>query len=266
MTDNAFVNKDSKRLKVVVGVNTLTAVDQAVYSNHCQFWYRLGRSMQDFDFMLINPRRMSIDNMRNTAAKIAIENNADYLLFIDDDVLVPLDTLPRLLAANADIAAGWTLIRGYPFKNMFFRFADETKTNLENYPDDSFKYDDNGNIPCDAVGFSCALIKVDLLKKIEVPYFVTGPYNTEDIYFCLKARSVYSETSIVVDPRVLTSHNIGAEYLDPLGRAAYKEYFEKMEPQAKEMVEKPQKFEKKHDEPSDGPTYEDVLAKAVFGK
>lgn len=266
MTENAFVDKTSKRIKIIVGVNTLTAVDQAVYSNHCQFWYRLGRSMQDFDFMLINPRRMSIDNMRNTAAKIAIESNADYLLFIDDDVLVPLDALSRLLAANADIAAGWTLIRGYPFKNMFFRYTDETKTNLENYPDSAFVYDEFGNIPCDAVGFSCVLIKVDLLKKIQVPYFVTGPYNTEDIYFCLKARLVEPDLKIVVDPRILTSHNLGAEYLDPLSRAAYKEYFEKVEPQAKELSEKPQPYEKKHDEPSDGPTYEDVLAKAVFGK
>ena len=97
---------EEKRKKILVGVNTLTAVSQPIYSNHCQFWYRFGRSYPQFDFMLNNPRRMSIDNMRNMTAKVALENDVDYILFIDDDVLVPIDTLGRLLACDADIAAG----------------------------------------------------------------------------------------------------------------------------------------------------------------
>src|ERR1041385_1165531 len=95
-------------MKIVVGINTLTSIDQPVYSNHCQFWFRLGRS-SSHDFILSHPRRMSIDNMRNMTAKIALEHNADYILFIDDDVLIPLNTVDMLLASDADIAAGWTL-------------------------------------------------------------------------------------------------------------------------------------------------------------
>lgn len=207
--------------KILVGINTLTQVDQMVYSNHCQMWFRLGRQTQH-EFILHNPRRMSIDNMRNSCAKTAIENNCNYLVFIDDDVLVPFDCIQRLINTGADIAAGWTIIRGYPFKNMFFRWTDETKLNLEMYPNPvPFAILDVA-----AVGFSCALIKVDLLKKVEPPYFITGPFNTEDIYFCLKAKTADPECRIVVDTNIQTDHILGPETIGPGNQKTYKEYCE----------------------------------------
>lgn len=45
--------------------------------------------------------------MRNMAAKVALECEADYLLFLDDDVLVPPNNaLKLLLECEADVAAG----------------------------------------------------------------------------------------------------------------------------------------------------------------
>lgn len=244
---------------VVVGVNTLTSVDQAVYSNHCQFWYRLGKNMPDYRFILCNPRRMSIDNMRNTAAKIALENDAD-LMFIDDDVLIPVNTLPMLYACDADIAAGWTIIRGYPFKNMIFTFDNEEKTSLTHWNGP----ENQGVLTCDAVGFSCVLIKHELLKQIEPPYFVTGPHNTEDIYFCMKARDYKKDTKCVCNLDVKTSHNIGAEYVDPLNMPLYKKYMEAQMPELITRVEPP--FEAKPMDPgSNGISYENVLKEEVFG-
>src|SRR5437763_680889 len=247
-------------MKIVVGVNTLTSIDQPVYSNHCQFWFRLGRS-SSHEFILSNPRRMSIDTMRNITAKVAIENNADYVLFIDDDVLVPLNAIDMLLDCKADIAAGWTLIRGYPFKNMFFRFTDPEKRSLQNVegpPFDYLRYH-----PCDAVGFSCALLRVDLLKKIDRPYFVTGAYNTEDIYFCLKAREAVPDCSIIINLECRTSHNLGTEYIDPLNKRAYSDYYEKTFPDlVSKIEEKPIEAIKEKERDL---SYETVLREAVWG-
>lgn len=185
-------NYHFKGKTIVIGVNTLTSVDQAVYSNHCQFWYRLGKEFPDYRFILIHPRRMSIDSMRNMAAKVAVDANADYLMFVDDDVILPLDTMKRLLACDADIAAGWTIIRGYPFENMFFQYGDEARLSLMK-PKNPVAAED-GLFHVDAVGFSCVLIKVSLLKKVPVPYFVTGPFHTEDVYFCIKAEHELRKT------------------------------------------------------------------------
>ena len=44
-----------------------------------------------------------------------------------------------------------------------------------------------GVYDCSAVGFSFCLIKMDVLLKCPKPFFITGPKNTEDIYFCIKS-------------------------------------------------------------------------------
>lgn len=208
----------------MVGVNTLTSIEQPVYANHCQFWYNLGKQMPEHQFGFNTPRRMSIDRMRNHTAKIALEMECDYILFIDDDVIIPIDALQRLIACDADIAAGWTIIRGHPFPNMFMRFTDENRNELEHCPDGTF--DTDGVIDVDAVGFSCALIKCDLLKRVPMPWFVTGTSNTEDVYFCIKSKHFFPATTVRVDTRIKTCHALGTEFIDPLTRAGYKRYFE----------------------------------------
>lgn len=173
--------------KILVGVNTLTSVNQYAYANHCQFWYRLGRNYLEDQFLFFTPPRMSIDRMRNTAAKVALEQEADYLMFIDDDVLIPHNTLGKLRETDYDIIAGVTVIRGYPFNMMMFKSENNGAT-LRNYNDYVNFIDPLTKIvDADAVGFSCVLIKTELLKKVSAPYFVTGLYNTEDVYFCMKA-------------------------------------------------------------------------------
>lgn len=209
----------------MVGINTLTSIDNPVYSNHCQFWFRLGRSMPEYDFALYAPRRSSIDRMRNETAKLALAHDFDYVCFIDDDVLVPIDGLTRLINADKDVVAGWTIIRGHPYENMFFKWDGDGLIKWNDPPQS------DGLLEVGAVGFSFVLIKTELIKKIPPPYFVTGPFNTEDIYFCVKAKKYVPDFSIFVDLDVKTAHCLGPEYIDPGNRPAYKEYFEKTYPE-----------------------------------
>ena len=216
-------------MKTFVGINTLTSVEQIVYSNHLGFWYRLGKHYPNDDFILHTPRRMSIDRMRNISAKVALEAGCDYLLFIDDDVIVPINMFDKMVAADKDIIAGWTIIRGFPFKNMFFHFDEKknlvTKDDVER---------NSGVIDVAAVGFSTCLIKCDLFKRIPPPWFVTGPTNTEDIYFCLKARQYIPDCSICVDTTIETAHIMGPEYIAPWNREDYATYFKTQNPDASE--------------------------------
>lgn len=227
---------------------------------------------------------MSIDRMRNMTAKLAVDNNADYVLFIDDDVIIPINTVESLIACDADIAAGWTLIRGYPFNNMFFKWKEDSKTDLENYAD-PVKVEIDGNILCDAVGFSCCLIKVSLLKAIQQPYFVTGPFNTEDIYFCLKALYTCGKCGLVrdyhgdgkcefegLDPRivvstnVITQHLLGPEYIDKDTKAAYKLYFETLNPEVIEREKDPSNGIVTAPAIREGELgYEQILKEAIYG-
>ncbi len=215
-----------KKQKIVIGINSLTSTVQMAYSNHIQLFYRLGRSYPDIDFCLMNPARMSIDRMRNQCAEIAMEIEATHLLFIDDDVLIPqpFDFLNKLLACKADIAAADVLIRGWPFDHMFFRYSDKERIGLKLVK--KIKQP-RGIEEVDAVGFSCCLISVDLLKKLRKPYFITGLNNTEDVYFCVLAKDSDPNCKIVVDTTIKCGHILGPEVIDPDNVVNYRKYFRK---------------------------------------
>jgi hypothetical protein len=214
------------RFRIVVGINSLVNSQYAAYSNHIQTFYRLGRNYPNIDFILVNPCRMSIDRMRGLASKTAMEAEARYLLFIDDDVLIPhpFDFLDKLIACDADIACGDVLIRGYPFNHMIFRY-NKKKDGLLQMPNVPKKL---GPISVDAVGFSLCLIKTELLRQVPQPHFITGVTNTEDIYFCLKVREKLPEAKIICDTSIQCGHILWTEAIDALNKPAYKRYHEKL--------------------------------------
>ena len=232
-------------MKILILVNTLTSVNQWVYFNHIRFiansikWLAKRRidafnnqigqwSQNDLDnifedqiFWYTTPRS-SIDNARNSAAQQAMNLQCDYLMFIDDDVLVPPDTLEKLLFVDKDIVAGHVVIRGNPFNNMFFKFREGEQSHLDYYNDYPKDVD---FFPVDAVGFSCTLIKVSLFKKLYPPFFVTGRLNTEDIYFCMKAKDTFPETSIYVHSKVECSHMLNPIFVDATNKSKLQEFY-----------------------------------------
>lgn len=225
-------------IKIAVGINSLVCSQHAAYSNHLQFFYKLGRKYKDeIEFCLINPNRMPIDRMRNMAAEYSLFNEFDYLLFLDDDVLVPLDCMDKLIHCMkfADIAAGDVCIRSYPFNHMAFRYVDKhNMLAIEDWPEG-----ESTIAEVDAVGFSLCLIKVELLKKVPQPFFITGVTNTEDIYFCLKAKKHVADCNIVVDRSIDCGHILWNEVISQENRTLYKEYFQKQySPAGKETTGK----------------------------
>lgn len=178
-----------KKTRVFILVNVLNHVGSEVYSNHIEFFVHTAKKYPEIEFMFWTPPRMSIDNARNQAAVYALQTESEYLMFIDDDVLIPPDALVKLIEADKDIIAGLVMIRGFPFNVMAFKWAKnkEDKDYLEYYND---LPKDQEIVECDAVGFSCCLIKTDVLQILDPPYFVTSRTNTEDVYFCLKIKDM----------------------------------------------------------------------------
>lgn len=228
-------------MKILIGCNTLTSIAQPIHASMMQFWFRLGRNFPEHQFVSFTPRRLSIDNMRNNAAKAALESECDYLMFVDDDVLIdPINTFPSLLNAcekhGAQIAMAETYIRGFPFEPMFFKSINH---NLIPFRDFKQHIDKNGLVECDAIGFSCVLIDCDLIRKVLPPYFVTGPLQTEDVYFCMKAKAQLGndKVKIVVDTKVPTGHMLDPEPVHHQNRQFLIEYYEKACPELKTQLD-----------------------------
>jgi len=222
-------------MKTVVGINTLTMIDQFVYASHINLAFRLGRNTKD-DFYFVQPRRMTIDKMRNFTAKVALETESDYILFIDDDVQVPPNTYDKLKEGiekhGFDVLAGVTYIRSYPFRPMVFNFLkEETDFLWMDFKDHADKQ--TGLLECDAVGFSCCMIKTSCLRDLLPPYFLTGPNHTEDVYFCQKLKDYNPGAKIGVHTGVETAHLIGPEFIHSNNLEIWRKHAEEEFPEIK---------------------------------
>lgn len=207
--------------------NVLDSVNYLAYGSHCQEWFRLGRDTKD-NFILFHPNRFSIDNARNQAAAIALEHDADYIYFLDDDMILTPKTYESLKKADGDVVQALTFIRGMPFEPMFFKnvaASCDKNIDLKYYRDWEGFIDDNGLVETYAVGFSCALLKVDTLKKMTPPYFITGAYSTEDVYYCIKMRQQVENVKILVDTKVPTGHILQPEVVTRENRYKLRRYY-----------------------------------------
>lgn len=212
--------------KVLVCTNVLRNVDSLPFGTVCQEWFRMGRGTDD-EFFLFHPERFSIDNARTQAAAAAMELECDYIMFIDDDMVLSAGTYASLKACDADIAMAHTYIRGFPFDVMFFKYdeSEDSPRTLKYFNQWESHVNEKGIVHVDAVGFACALLKVKNLYEIPPPFFVTGKHQTEDVYFCIKLREYFPDAIIVVDTKVPTGHMLQPEYVRMDTRAKLFEYY-----------------------------------------
>lgn len=120
-------------------------------------------------------------NNRNALATMALSNpRITHILFIDSDMRFPPDVSRRLEARDVDIVGANCRSRNR--KN-------NTASKGGNFISSK---DKSGPEEVDALGFGCTLIKADVFRSIEKPWFAMPFDGTklvgEDVFFCKKAR------------------------------------------------------------------------------
>jgi len=152
------------------------------------------------------PRNKRIDEARNEIIEFALspEINAEYVLFIDDDVLVPPNALLQMLNRRKDIVNG-VYIGKCEEGFMPLLFREQIAGPYVDWKKGEF-------FQIDSAGCGCTLIKTDVFRKLEKPWFdiyfnLTGKNNaqygqgTEDLFFYGKCRNagieVWADTSII---------------------------------------------------------------------
>lgn len=150
-------------------------------------------------FSFDKPVTPYIHESRDQSAKKALVMGADYLMFIDSDVVFPSDGLQKLIANGVDIVGG-----NY---NMHTAIKVSAVVALN---DERYRYRE-GDKPfkCRAVPAGFLLIKTEALKKIPRPWFFfrdnTHPKGMigEDVWFCDAARKagfdVWCDPTIHID-------------------------------------------------------------------
>lgn len=231
---------DGKRV-AVIAICTLTSIQNKAYATHLQFAYRLAKDNPDWQFLLYTPYRMSIANFRNSAARASLEIEADYLMFVDDDaVLIDNSSLFKDLKdkiddnENAHIVMPIVYVRGYPFNPMFFKWDNEPEiegkglTFYDDFREQELTIPERSLLEIAAIGCHTCLIKVEVFKGLEEPWFLTGMYNTEDVYFCMKCRDHISNIGIYVATDLCASHLLDPLYVNESNVDILREFYEKL--------------------------------------
>ena len=122
---------------------------------------------------------------RERLATQAIELNADYMLWLDSDMVFPATTAVRLLAHNEPVVAGNYIRRQKPYKGVAYKKIGEWEKPLPFDVQDEL-------VPVAGVGMGCFLIKTNLIKSLTKPWFdfqwtpESNDFLGEDMYLCQK--------------------------------------------------------------------------------
>ena len=160
------------------------------------------------------------DHARNVICAEAINDNFEYILFLDDDMIHPHNALHFLLSNKEDESiVGGLYVSHFGDRVHAYDYYDNTY-----WAKNTIK-PNTGLIECSAIGTGCMLIPVKILKKLKFPWFeyrytelpkghkhkrfikFDGKDYTrwsEDIAFCNKWRKAGYD--IYVDTNVLCYH------------------------------------------------------------
>lgn len=139
------------------------------------------------------------------AGQQAIQTRCDYLWLVDNDMAIPTDALPRLLAHEKDLIGTDYSYRRLPLQSTVKLLNDQGEiivADRSTFPSHPFIVH--------AIGSGCKLVKVDALRRIPQPWFALewGPdgdlSKTDDVWFCEQAKKVGIETW--VDPSIEVGH------------------------------------------------------------
>jgi len=238
-------DEDHKVYQVAVSVPSESLIKCDAYDNHMINIFRLGGLQERWRYERRNPRyefafftagRMITPMAREKLTTTALDHGMDYMIMYDDDMLIPYDAFPKLLEdmeahPEIDILAPLAFMRSAPHYAVIYttkegydpvRHTDYYINHwVKNYPKDRL-------VECDAVGFGMVVIRMEMVKRMQKPYFFSMSATGEDILFCVNARK-QAKARVFVDTRIKLGHLGESIIIDEAYREKYvKEHNEKL--------------------------------------
>jgi hypothetical protein len=152
--------------------------------------------------------RVMIDNtlpvsaMRNRSIQSALNEGAEYIMFMDHDNIPDPMTVARLWSQNLPIVGQLYFERDYPHLPLIYTMSE---SGMELSP--VFYYPKAPLVRCDGLGMGCCLIKTDVFRAIPSPWFEYTykghVYGSEDVCFFVKLKE--AGIPLYID----TEHTVG---------------------------------------------------------
>lgn len=152
---------------------------------------------------------------RNSLAMMAIQMDADFVFWLDSDMVFKSDTLVRMMDTlkknDLDILTGLYFRRVPPYSPVLF---DKLEQNGEITEFSEFNKIPDELFEVGGCGFGCVLMKTDVFFDVQSKYgnmFAPMGNNGEDVAFCIRARSCGYK--IYCDPSIVCGH-VGYSVID----------------------------------------------------
>lgn len=205
-------------MKILIAVPTF----ENIYPDTFKSIYDLDTSEHDVEFEYV--RGYDCATARNRIAQTALDKGTDYVLMVDNDVVLPKDALLNLSEDAKDVCLGFYAHRDadnvYRGKTCVCKLYDENGKKYFNYPLESeymaqelteMRIHGDKKIQIHGGGMGCAFIKTDVFKRIKYPWYDWVNYKddhrgmlSEDLYFCEECRK--KNIPIFTDTRVNCGH------------------------------------------------------------
>lgn len=180
----------------IIGIST---AEQGRYSLFYASFFGLH---QPPDTAIITARGAVISENRNTITQTALQIGADWVLYLDDDHVLPRNALMKLLEDDKDVVSALYSRRQPPFNPVLMEAE---------LPDGTFLWrqvgpQDQGLIKVAAAGAGCLLVKRKVLEALQPPYWTLGQINPaswgDDLDFCSRIRKagfdIYCDTNVTI--------------------------------------------------------------------
>ena len=199
-------------MKILIAVPTF----ENIYPDTFKSIYDLDVLEHDVIFEFV--RGYDCATARNRIAQIALDLGTDYVLMVDNDVVLPKDALKNLLENAKDVCLGYYAHRDanniYRGRTCVCKLFDEKGIKYFNYPLESeytakelheMSNEGKTKVQIHGGGMGCAFIKTDMFKRIRYPWYDWVNYAddhrgmlSEDLYFCVackkKGITIYTDT------------------------------------------------------------------------
>lgn len=167
------------------------------------------------DCMLLMKMGSLIYTARNDIATSAIQTDADYVFWLDSDMVFKPDTLVKMMKTlqenDLDILTGLYFRRVPPYSPVLFDQLDIKGeichfSEFKEIPDELFEVG--------GCGFGCVLMRTDVFFDVQSKHgnmFAPLGNNGEDVAFCWRARDCGFK--IYCDPSIICGH-VGYSVVD----------------------------------------------------
>lgn len=152
---------------------------------------------------------------RNSLAMMAIQMDADFVFWLDSDMVFKSDTLVRMMDTlkknDIDILTGLYFRRVPPYSPVLF---DKLEQNGEITEFSEFNKIPDELFEVGGCGFGCVLMKTDVFFDVQSKFgnmFAPRGNNGEDVAFCIRARECGYK--IYCDPSIVCGH-VGYSVID----------------------------------------------------